>query len=447
MGSFKFFFRIAITTFVIVISFCFLLYPAFLPIRLVQNAEFRRGEITDFTLRWFRGTSKRFVKWANHYLETQQASLVSHENVAATEWPMFGSVFYLLTAEEIQCTLGQRNDQEAEDISRELLKGAEAAVRIVVDPTTATWVHKKWGSSYLTKENVFYRMLLIMGLSSYERITHKTTYRELLTAQSTSLAQELLGMNYHLLDDYPGECYPNDVVWAVAAILRTDQLIGTDHSPLADKLMEVLNTVSLSDEVLPAFRVNSKTGVPIIPSRGSGNSGILIFAPVLNRKLAQRWYHQYEKHFWQDNGFLIGYREFSRGSPVSSFQDVDSGPVVWGFGSVATAFGIGAARSLGRFDHAIPLTLETVICSWPTPFGFAIPSFMGWMAVNASPLGEVALLFSMTRPILVSDIFPYLGKIPGIIWAASFFYLVMATYLLFTEYRSWRKWLHELHKN
>ena len=103
-------------------------------------------------------------------------------------------------------------------------------------------------------------------------------------------------------------------------------------------------------------------------------------------------------------------------------MDVDSGPVIWEWGSVASAFGIGAAKSVGRLDHAVPLTLEAVACSWPTPFGLLVPGAMGAAAVDSWSLGEVALLFSMTRPTYVGDVQPFVGPIPYLVWALLAFY-------------------------
>ena len=103
-------------------------------------------------------------------------------------------------------------------------EAVEKAAEIVASPVTATWVKTKWGAGYLEKENVFYRMLLILGLSSYERITDNTQYHAMMSRQRVTLADELGKAKVHLRDDYPGECYPADMLWAVAAIQRAARL-------------------------------------------------------------------------------------------------------------------------------------------------------------------------------------------------------------------------------
>jgi hypothetical protein len=130
-------------------------------------------------------------------------------------------------------------------------------------------------------------------------------------------------------------------------------------------------------------------------------------------------------------------------------MDVDSGPVAFEFGSVASAFGIGAANSVGRLDHSVPLTLQAVACSWPTPWGFMLPKLMGVVAVDSPSLGEVALLFSMSRPNEVGVVVPYDGNVPGIVGVMLVAYLGVGMMFIGLEVRgikkAWRKYRKIFH--
>ena len=117
-------------------------------------------------------------------------------------------------------------------------------------------------------------------------------------------------------------------------------------------------------------------------------------------------------------------------------MDVDSGPVIFGFGSVASAFGIGAAKATGRLDHAVPMTLEAVACAWPTPFGGLIPGILGRVAADAGCLGEVALLFSMTRPLRGLEVVPFVGHFPGTVWLLLCTYASIGFLLIALEIRT-----------
>ncbi len=179
------------------------------------------------------------------------------------------------------------------------------------------------------------------------------------------------------------------------------RLDGARHDELAKSLMAAFDGPLKAAEGLPAFQAESRSGRILQGARGCGNSGILLFASELDPVVAGRWYDAYEGNFWKDTGWIAGFTEMPRQSR-ENFMDVDSGPVLCGIGSVSSAFGIGAAKTVGRFDHAAPLTMEVVACSWPTPFGFLVPGLMGRLAVKSWSLGEVALLFSMTRPTLAA---------------------------------------------
>ena len=242
----------------------------------------------------------------------------------------------------------------------------------------------------------------------------------------------------HLRDDYPGECYPADMLWAVAAIQRAARLDGTHHDALAESLMETYDGPLKAAEGLPAFQADSRSGYIIQGARGCGNSGILLFASELDPEIAGRWYNAYDKNFWKDTPWCVGFTE----KPLQSqddFMDVDSGPVIFGIGSVALAFGIGASKTVGRIDRAAPLTMETVACSWPTPFGFLIPGLMGRLAAQSWSLGEVAILFSMTRPTLAAETVPFEGHAPPIVWILFCVYAGAGTFFIWFEIRSLRR--------
>ncbi len=425
-------FHFAVSFLVIVISFLVFIYPALFTCAVVMDSELSRTGESRLVSGWFESAAPRYLVWANTYLETNYAGSLYHDDIPATEWPMFGSVFFLVTAEDLQ----DRGEIDATEGT--LREAVDKAAEIVASPVTATWVKTKWGESYLDKENVFYRMLLILGLSSYEKITRDPRYHAIMSRQSEALAAELAKAKHHLRDDYPNECYPADMLWAVAAIQRASRLDGTEHNQLAKSLMASFDGALKAPEGLPAFQADSRSGGILQGARGCGNSGILLFAFELDAVVASRWYDAYEKYFWKDTGWCVGYAEMPNGTR-QNYMDVDSGPVLCGIGSVASAFGIGAAKVAGRNDRAAPLTMEAVACSWPTPFGPLIPGLMGRLAAQSWSLGEVALLFSMTRPNRALETVPYDGPVPLVVWGAIAAYFGTGLFFIGFEIRSCRR--------
>lgn len=433
--SVRFAFHLALAGIVFLLAFLFFFYPAAATLRLALDASFRRTGDSPRITAAFVSVAGRYESWAHRFLQSRFAATLDHGNVAATEWPMFGSVFFLVTAEDLQ-------RQGRLDASRGALRRAvDCAAAVVVAPDTATWVRQKWGPDYLERENLFYRMLLLLGLSSYESISGDERHHAWMSRLRSHLAAELAAAPRHLLDDYPGECYPNDILWAVAAIQRAARLDATHHDPLARSLMTTFDGPLRAPEGLPAFQVDAPTGRQVQNARGCGNSGILIFAPELDALIASKWYQAYESRFWKTSPWLSGFTELPLGNP-GPFMDVDSGPVWFGLGSVASAFGVGAARAAGRLDHAVPLALEAFACSWPTPFGSLLPGLMGKLAADAPCLGDIALLFSLTRPV-GPNVVPFTGPLPRVVWLLPVAWIILGLGIVAAECfglrREWRR--------
>jgi hypothetical protein len=423
--------NIAASGIVIALALVFCLYPALTVTVLLADPQLKRGGQSALVPLWFRSLAGRYEAWAEGYLKSGYARTVDELDVAGTEWPMFGSVFFLVTADELQ------RQGKIDARTGAIRRAVDRAAEVVVSPDTATWVKAKWGDAYLTRENVFYRMLLILGLASYEGMTGDARHRALMSAQRKSLAAELERAKYHVLDDYPAECWPNDVLCSVAAIQRAAALEGTNHAALAKGLIAAIDG-PLSVGGLPAYKVDKESGHVHERPRGCGNSGILSFAAELDAPTAARWYREHEKKFWKRNLWLAGFREWPVGTQ-DIYGDVDSGPVAFEFGSVASAFGIGAAKATGRMDHAAPLTLEALACSWPTPFGFLLPAAMGRIAVGGGCLAETALLFSMTRPNRAAETVPFTGPVPLLVWIMLAAYAGTGALFIGIEVRAWRR--------
>jgi hypothetical protein len=424
--------RVTATLLVILGAVCLGFFPAVTTARLAFSSSLRQTGQFEELGEWFHATQRRYDRWAASYRSSGYAAKVSSGNVAGTEWPVFGSVFYLLSAEELR---------KANRIAQtdELRHSLEGAAELVADPMSGSWVRKKWGEAYLEKEDVFYRMLVILGLTAYADMTQDRRYDAMVETQARGLSRELLAAPYHVLDDYPGECYPNDVIWAAAAINRVGALPIAERKELAQRITGSIAEQLSDRHGLPAMLVDAITGEIQQPSRGCSNSGLLGFAWELSPATAANWYSRYVESFWIDNHWLVGFREHPANSPAT-FADVDSGPILFGVGTVATAFGIGAARAAGRVDHAAPMTMEVLAGTWPTPFGLVVPGIMGWAAADSWVLGETALLFAMTRPNYRGQVTPFTGQPPIVVWGFVLFYVALGTIMVLREWRYWRRY-------
>jgi hypothetical protein len=203
-----------------------------------------------------------------------------------------------------------------------------------------------------------------------------------------------------MLYDYPGECYPVDVLPAIAYIKLAEPVTGTNYNQFVQRAVRAFEGEALDpDTGLPGYSVNLVTGRATQESRGVGNSYMLMWAPLLWPEKSEEWYGLYETNFWQERYGLAGFREFSKHSAGRNgwWHEVDAGPVIAGYGTAASAFGIAAARMCGRFDHAYPMSTEALLAAWPLPDGtWLVPRFISDLT-DAPYTGDLALLLILTR--------------------------------------------------
>lgn len=425
------------------LSLYFFVAPVVLVVRDLGDPALRGGGIPRCAFRWHRVLSPRYERWARSRVAVGKASQLGTADISGTEWPLFGSVFYLWATESLE-QAAKENPSPCSAPPSLYARGAiEAAAALVADPNHAGWVRQHWGDEYLQKENLFYRMLLISGLTSYQRLLDDARYEELLRGQVESLAKELDESPYGLLDDYPGQCYPVDILPAIAAIRRADAVLGTDHSEFAARAIRGFQDTRLDQHTgLPAYVVDSKTGRAEDCARGVGLSYMLIWAAELWPQTAESWYSQYEGQFWQEGTWFAGFREYPRDIDVGWFNmaDVDAGPVIGGYGVGASAFGVGAARVMGRSDQAYKLAAETLAVSWPLPGGRLLTPRILSNVSDAPYLGEAAVLFALTRRALTPVQGGQQASLPAIVCVAFAGLLLLGAGEMAVSLRKLRQW-------
>jgi hypothetical protein len=143
-----------------------LVYPAVRAVLNIQDPALKGPGIPQVDWRLMRHLTPRYGEWAKERVEVGIAKNLSTNNISGTEWPLFGSVFYLWAIENLQ-QAWEGGDHRAEAEPKVWCKDAiMAASELVIDRAHASWVEKHWGTNYLHHENVFYRMLIIAALTS-----------------------------------------------------------------------------------------------------------------------------------------------------------------------------------------------------------------------------------------------------------------------------------------
>jgi hypothetical protein len=422
------------------------LLPVVLVVHDLADPNLRLPAIPQSAWRLHRTLTPKFERWAKERLGSSRATQLSTSDISGTEWPLFGSVFYLWATESLQ-SAWETNQQRSGVAPREYAKEAVVtAARLVMDPQQASWVKTHWGTNYLKTENVFYRMLVISALTSHARLTEDTQYLPLLKDQVESLSAELDASRHGLLDDYPGECYPGDVVTAIAMIRKADRVLGTDHSDFARRALRGFQTKGLDPRGLVPYAAHAVSGEPLGPSRGCGNSYVSLFSPEIWPEQAREWYDRYTSLFWQEVWTAVGFREFPRDmNGYDWLFDVDAGPVLKGYGFAACAFGVGAARVNGHFEHAVPLTAEMYAVSCPLPDGTLLVPRLLSNATDAPFLGEAAILFNLTRLPAAGFSVQTGGSLPAFTWIILVLQSVAGLVVVGSSVLAIRRWCRRTH--
>jgi hypothetical protein len=389
----------------------FFLIPSVMVIRDVSDPALKTGGIPRAAWRVHHALTGRYESWARRRVASGVAATLDLYDVPSTEWPIFGSVFYLMATESLQ-EAWEKDNSLSELAPKVYAAGTiEAAKDVVMDLNHHSWVKEHWGENYLHEQNVFFRSLLIGGLKSYQSLTGNREHEEFLKDQCLTLADDLDQSKYGILDDYPGECYPIDIFAAIAIIKDAGEMLELDQSAFITRSVRAFEGDMLDRLGLLPYGIDSLTGrhneiyeSPYTesgfegPSRGVGNSYFLIFAPSLWPERSEDWYKKYEDNFWQDLWWATGFREFSEGFPNKEWGfDVDAGPIIAGFSPAANAFGYAAAVANGRFDHSYTLGVQTLAACWPMPDGTLLGTKVLSDPEHAPYLGEVNLLWLLTR--------------------------------------------------
>jgi hypothetical protein len=407
-----------------------LVYPSVRAVLNIRDAAVKGPGIPKAAWRLECNLTPRYAAWARERVALGRPEKLSTENISGTEWPLFGSVFYLWAVENLQGAW-EAGDHSVETEPKVFCQDAiVAASDLVIDPKHAAWVAQHWGTNYLHHENVFYRMLVIAALTSRQKLLHDGAHLDMLRDQVETFSRELNDSKSGLLNDYPDQCYPGDVMAAIACIHRADSVLGADHSKFVARSVRAFVGPRSTRHKLPPYLAGAETGAPFSEARGCANSYICLTSPELWPAQAKAWFQLYEKYYWQERLGFAGFREFPNDVPKSDWtMDVDAGPVIDGFGVAANAFGVGAARKNGRFDLAYPLSAEMLATVWELPEGtLAIPRLLSNFS-DAPLLGEAAILWlSSVQP---EAGFPVTtgGSLP------PFVYVIIITALLFGIWR------------
>jgi hypothetical protein len=165
------------------------------------------------------------------------------------------------------------------------------------------------------------------------------------------------------LEAYPGQAWPVDTVVALAALASAGSVTGDDHAELRRRWVAATAADLDPNTGLLPHRVDPATGAVLQRGRGSSQSLIQRFWPLVDPAGAAASYSRFREHFLTREFGIVAVREYPHG--VDGSGDVDSGPLLFGVSVSATVVTIGAAQANG--DESLAATLTNQVDTFGVP--------------------------------------------------------------------------------
>ncbi len=229
-------------------------------------------------------------------------------------------------------------------------------------------------------------------LSLNRRLDPASPYAALNDRITAALVRRLEASPLPLLQSYPGEMYPVDNCAVIASIALHGAATGTDHGALLRRWGEHCRAHLLDPQTGLLFQaVDPETGQPIDAARGSGTSLGVYFLGYADSALSRDLYTALRREL---AGSVLGFggvREYPR-QVRGEFGDIDSGPVVFGYGLSATGFALAGTRLHG--DPALHRRLFATAWLCGAPY----EKDGRFQFVSGGPLGNAILFAMLTAP-------------------------------------------------
>jgi hypothetical protein len=193
------------------------------------------------------------------------------------------------------------------------------------------------------------------------------------------------------IETYPGEAYPADMAAVIGAIGQHARVTGVDRSDFLSRWSANTRDRFVDPESGLLYQsVDPVTGEPSGEPRGSGTAIAVYFLSYADPELSARLYESLADECYREPlglGFG-GVREYPPGT--SGVGDVDSGPVVFGFGTSATGFSLAGARMNGD-QRAYRGVFRTAFL-----LGVPVRHAGRWRYLTGGALGNAIMLAMLT---------------------------------------------------
>ncbi|CAN5828369.1 hypothetical protein BH09VER1_BH09VER1_42170 [soil metagenome] len=230
----------------------------------------------------------------------------------------------------------------------------------------------------------------LLGL--YRQIAPANQFTGLNDRITATLVRRFNASPTGLIATYPNQWYPVDNTPGLASIALHGQATGRDYSALLAREEAIFRSHLLDPVSGLLIQAFDGKGQPVDLGRGSGSALGAFFLTRAWPKLSGELFDSIRKNLATS---LLGFgaiREYPNG--ISGVGDIDSGPIILGFGFSATGFSLAGARAFGDSALFARLYSSAILAGAPTTRGDRLDF------LTAGPLGNAILLAMFTTPTL-----------------------------------------------
>lgn len=281
--------------------------------------------------------------------------------------------------------------------AKEFNPAIEKSIEALLSPEVQAFDELSWnGKALETLEtdqgHAAYLGYLNFLLSLYRQINPANPYAELNDKITATLVRRVTNSPSGLIATYPGEWYPVDNTPVIASIAINQQATGQDHSKFLARQEKIFREKYIDPQTGLLIQAVGPQGDAVDAARGSGSALGVFFLHHAYPQLCREIFDAIRTNLETDLFSFGAIREYPHGT--SGRWDVDSGPIVFGFGFSATGFTISATKAFQDDRLFARLYSSAILAGAPSRKDGRIDF------LTAGPLGNAILLAMFTtRPL------------------------------------------------
>lgn len=275
-------------------------------------------------------------------------------------------------------------------------KHLDMAVEELLSDKARAFTKMQWGSDPLVTDDTRHDHAAFLGYTGFalglaSRV-HPDRWEQVRRGIVAKLRTRVMQRDAGRLETYPGESYPPDIA-AVAGALALAAQDTHEPDPALARVLEWLRSDLDPESGLLRQAVDPATGAARDVARGSGSFLAVYFLTPADAKFAESLYRNAKSLQGSSLGFLA-MRETPPNTEVR--RDVDSGPILLGFGVSASGFALAGAKVFA--DEPVFAGLSKTAYLFGVPY--SVPN--GVRHIAGGPLGD-AILCAMSTALSAQE--------------------------------------------